>query len=175
MKKDEKMREARTSLVPKELDEETFWRSYFFRVNMLKRAYGVSELPQLKEGVEVPQSAKLRTSLANSSASLSARDSMTDLTASSSSLAVSSLKLGDDSDEDSDGLVGSHEDDINIDGTTQEREMAENATMGEISKADNAESAAATDPTSDDSENIAPFVMDDDGTIPTSLYMSSKK
>ena len=113
MKEDEKLREARASLVPKDLDEETFWRSYFFRVNLLKRAYGVSEAPQLKEGVQMPEPQKMRSSLASSASSLNGRDSASNLSASSSSAdlpKIDELHFSDASD-DSDGLVGESDED----------------------------------------------------------------
>lgn len=114
MKQDEKLREARTGLVPKDLDEEAFWRSYFFRVNMLKRAFGVSELPQLKEGAKLPEPQKMRSSLANSSSSQATRESNSDLSSSNSSIILPSIDelLPSDDSDDSDGLVGESDDEL---------------------------------------------------------------
>lgn len=94
--------------MPKELDEEAFWRSYFFRVNMLKRAFGVSEAPALIDGAQLPEKQKMRSSLANSASSLGGRESVPDLSSSTSSTAlpgIDEFNLSDGSD-DSDGLVG---------------------------------------------------------------------
>ena len=68
------MREARSALVPNEIDEESFWRNYFFRVNLLKRAFNVSEKPQLKDGALLPKPSVLRSSLASSGSSVGHRD-----------------------------------------------------------------------------------------------------
>jgi hypothetical protein len=62
------------ALVPKDLDEEGFWCNYFFRVNTIKKAYGLSEVPQLKEGVSAPAPSVLRSSLSSSGSSVGKRD-----------------------------------------------------------------------------------------------------
>lgn len=100
--------------MPKDLDEEAFWRSYFFRVNLLKRAFGVTELPQLKEGTKLPEPQKMRTSLANSSSSQATRESSPDLSSSNSSIALPSIDelLPSDDSDDSDGLVGESDEEI---------------------------------------------------------------
>jgi len=67
LQKDTKLREARASLVPKEIDEDGFWRNYFFRVNLLKRAFSLLEGPQCKEGASTLKSDALRQMLISSS------------------------------------------------------------------------------------------------------------
>lgn len=85
LRKDATLRDVRYSLVPNEIDENSFWRNYFFRVNLIKRAYNLSELPQLKEGAPALKPSVLRSSLNSSTSSLGQSDS-NDLSNSSTSL-----------------------------------------------------------------------------------------
>lgn len=56
--------------MPKEIDEDGFWRNYFFRVNLLKRAFNLSELPQWKEGAPTFKPNTLREMLSSSGSSI---------------------------------------------------------------------------------------------------------
>ena len=70
LQKDSKLRDARESLVPKEIDEDGFWRNYFFRVNLLKRAFNLPEYPQCKEGAPTTKPTHLRAMLSAAGSSL---------------------------------------------------------------------------------------------------------
>ena len=46
---DPKLEKKRFELVPRQLDENTFWRNYFYRVELIKRSYGADEELAQKE------------------------------------------------------------------------------------------------------------------------------
>lgn len=46
---DPKLEKKRFELVPRQLDENTFWRNYFYRVELIKRSYGAEEELAQKE------------------------------------------------------------------------------------------------------------------------------
>lgn len=49
---DPKLEKKRFELVPRQLDENTFWRNYFYRVELIKRSYGADEELAQKEKEE---------------------------------------------------------------------------------------------------------------------------
>ena len=51
---DPKLEKKRFELVPRQLDENTFWRNYFYRVELIKRSYGADEELAQKEKEQGP-------------------------------------------------------------------------------------------------------------------------
>lgn len=63
---DPALEKKRFELVPRQLDENTFWKNYFYRVELIKRSYGADEeLAQNVESVKASEETETQEDIAN--------------------------------------------------------------------------------------------------------------